>query len=124
MERFDKVVILTPRERLASDESLIVRQGIYHRLYRKKALIVTSVRPLATSRLEDGEIAYENIYSGEEGVIEDVAFFTYATARTPNDALVAPLRNAGVTVYSIGDAKAPRMALSATGEGYRLAMEI
>lgn len=124
MERFDKVVILTPRERLASDESLIVRQGIYHRLYRKGALICTSVRPLATSRLENGEIAYKNVYSGEKGVIDDVAFFTYATARTPNDALAAPLRKAGITVYSIGDAKAPRMALSATGEGYRLAMEI
>ncbi|WP_159646220.1 oxidoreductase [Sphingorhabdus sp. 109] len=124
MERFDRVVILTPRERLAGDEALVVRQGVYQRLYSKGAHILTSVRPLATSRLEEGEVAYENVFSGEESVIADVAFLTYATARTPDDALATPLREAGITVHNIGDAKAPRIALSATSEGYRLAMEI
>lgn len=124
MERFDRVAILTPRDRLASDEALVVRQGVYHRLYRKGAAILTSVRPLAASRLEEAEIAYENVYNGETGVIGDVAFFTYATARIPNDALAAPLRDAGVALHSIGDARAPRIPLSATREGYRLAMEI
>lgn len=124
MERFDRVAILTPRERLASDEALVVRQGVYHRLYCKGATILTSVRPLATSRLEEAEIAYENVYSGETGVIGDVAFLTYATARIPDDALTAPLRDAGVALHSIGDARAPRIPLSATREGYRIAMEI
>lgn len=124
MERFDRVAILTPRERLASDEALVVRQGVYHRLYRKGATILTSVRPLPTSRLEEAEIAYENVYSGETGVIGDVAFLTYATARIPDDALAGPLRDAGVALHSIGDARAPRIPLSATREGYRLAMEI
>ena len=124
IERFDRVVILTPRERLAGDEALVVRQGVYRRLYSKGTHILTSVRPLAKSRLEEGEVAYENVFSGEEGVIPDVAFLTYATARTPDDALATPLREAGITVHNIGDAKAPRIALSATSEGYRLAMEI
>jgi 2,4-dienoyl-CoA reductase-like NADH-dependent reductase (Old Yellow Enzyme family)/thioredoxin reductase len=122
--RFDAVAILTPRERLASDESLVARQGIYQRLYRKRAIILTSVRPLSGSRLEEGEVAYANIYSGEEDVLRDVAFFTYATSRVPNDALAAPLRAAGLDVRLIGDCKAPRIPLSATAEGYRVAMDI
>lgn len=123
-QRFDKVAIMTPRERLASDESIVVRQGVYHRLYRKGVDIITSVRPLKSSQLEDAEIAYENIYSGEQSVVKDVALFTYATARLPNTSLAGPLREAGVTVHCIGDAKAPRIPLSATSEGYKLAMEI
>lgn len=122
--RFDKVAILTPRERLASDESLVVRQSAYQRLYRKGAIILTSVRPLAGSRLEEGEVAYANIYSGAEEVLRDVAFLTYATPRVPNDNLAAPLRAAGLDVRLIGDCKAPRIPLSATAEGYRVAMDI
>jgi 2,4-dienoyl-CoA reductase-like NADH-dependent reductase (Old Yellow Enzyme family) len=121
---FDRVAILTPRERLASDESTVVRQGIYDRLYRKGAIILTSVRPTIGSRLEDGELSYANIYNGEQAVLRDVAFLTYATPRVPNDALAAPLRAAGLDVRLIGDCRAPRIPLSATAEGYRVAMDI
>ena len=84
MERFDKVAILTPRDRLAGDESTVVRQGAYQRLYAKGAIVLTSVRPLAGSRLEEGELSYANVYNGEPAVLRDVAFLTYATPRTPN----------------------------------------
>lgn len=124
MSRFERVVILTPRDRIASDESLVVRQGAYHRLYRKGARIITSVRPLPGPRIEDGELAYANVYSGEQEVLTDVAFLTYATARVPDDRLAAPLRAAGINVQLVGDCKAPRLALSATSEGHRAAMEI
>ena len=43
-----------------------------------------------------------------ETVITDVALFTYATARIPNDELAEPLRKAGLDVREIGDARAPR----------------
>ncbi|MDQ8756556.1 FAD-dependent oxidoreductase [Sphingosinicella sp. LHD-64] len=124
LERFDRVAVLTPRERLASDESTVVRQSVYQRLYRKGAIILTSVRPIAGSRLEEGELAYANIYNGDETVLRDVAFLTYATPRVPNDALAAPLRAAGLDVRLIGDCRAPRIPLSATAEGYRVAMDI
>lgn len=124
MTRFESVTILTPRERIASDESLVVRQGVYRRLYEKGARIVTSVRPIAHPRLEEGELAYANVFSGAVETVTDVSFLTYATARMPDDALAAPLRAAGVDVRVIGDAKAPRIVLSATSEGYRAAMEI
>lgn len=124
LERFDKVAILTPRERLGGDESTVVRQSLYQRLYHKGAIILTSVRPLAGSRLEEGELGYANVYNGEQAVLRDVAFVTYATPRVPNDALAAPLRAAGIDVRLIGDCAAPRIPLSATAEGYRVAMDI
>lgn len=124
LERFDRLAILTPRERLAGDESTVVRQGVYQRLYRKGAMILTSVRPLPGSRLEEGELAYANIYNDEQAVLRDVAFLTYARPRVPNDALAAPLRAAGLDVRLIGDCLAPRIPLSATAEGYRVAMDI
>jgi len=122
--RFDQVVILTPRERIASDESLVVRQGVYQRLYRKNVRIVTSVRPLPEPRIEQGEVAYANIFSGATDEVTDVSFLTYATARLPDDALAAPLQAAGVDVRTIGDCKAPRIVLTATAEGYHAAMNL
>ncbi|OCC23773.1 hypothetical protein MB02_10385 [Croceicoccus estronivorus] len=124
LTRFEKLTILTPRERIASDESLIVRQGVYRRLYEQGVEIVTSVRPLPEPKLEEGELAYANIFSGAEGVLRDVAFLTYATPRIPDDALAAALRGRGMDIRLVGDCRAPRIALSATSEGYRAGMEI
>lgn len=124
MTRFERVAILTSRDRIASDESLVVRQGVYQRLYEKGAEIITSVRPLPEPRLELGELAYANVFSRKEGCIGDVAFLTYATARIPEDGLAAQLRMRGIEVRLVGDCRAPRYALSATAEGYQAGMEI
>jgi hypothetical protein len=123
-KRFERVVLLTPRERLASDEALVTRQGVYVRLYRENIEIVTCVEPLASSCFEEGEVAYANVFNGREEVIRNVAMLTYATPRIPNDSLAAPLRAAGIDVRLVGDCRAPRTVLSATGEGYRTAMDI
>ncbi|MHB9880638.1 oxidoreductase [Pacificimonas sp. ICDLI1SI03] len=124
LSRFEKVCILTSRERLAGEESLISRQGIYERLHAAGVQIVTSVKPVSTPALEDGEVAYRDVYSGAGDVISDVSFLTFATARRPNDDLLEPLLAAGFSVDVIGDARAPRIALSATAEGYATAMKI
>lgn len=124
LTRFSRVAILTPRERIASDESLVTRQGIYLRLHEKGVVIRTSVRPLPNPRLEEGELEFANIYSGERELLSDVAFLTYATARAPDNALAGPLRERGLDVRAVGDSLAPRVALSATTEGYRVAMDI
>lgn len=123
-ERFDRVVLLTPRERLASDEALVTRQGIYARLYRKNIAFATSVEPVRESRFEDGEITYANVFNGDRETIGDVALLTFATPREPNDVLAAPLRHAGIDVRQIGDCWAPRTVLTATAEGYRTAMAL
>ncbi|MEQ8515819.1 MAG: FAD-dependent oxidoreductase, partial [Chromatocurvus sp.] len=55
-ERFAQVTIVTPRERLASDVSLINRQGIYQRLYRQGVEIITSCTPRNLDALEEAAL--------------------------------------------------------------------
>jgi thioredoxin reductase len=118
--RFDRVVIITSRERIASDEPLVNRQEIYARLYKKKVEIITSCEPLATSAFDEGVLDYANIFGGQTGRIEGVSLLTYATPRVPNDELAPALRASGVELHLIGDAYAPRFVVTATAEGHRV----
>jgi hypothetical protein len=124
LEKFEKVLLVTPRERLGNVEALVNRQGIYRRLYKKGIEVVVLCEPVATSRFEEGEVTLANIYTGEQRVLTDVSLFTYATPRSPNDALAAPLRAAGVDVRLIGDCFAPRFALNATQEGHKVGCSV
>jgi len=123
-ERFERVTLVTPRERIASDCSLINRQGIYHRLHAKGVEILTCAEPRGLHLLEEGALGLVNVWSGAESRLEAVIAITYATARVPDDALREPLQAAGITVECIGDARAPRGVLAATREGYEVAMLI
>jgi thioredoxin reductase len=124
LARFERVAILTPRERLASDEPLVTRQGVYKRLYAKNAVIMTSVRPISADGLENGELEYQNVYSGRTDVLRNVSLLTYATARVPEVSLAGELRSLGYQPLLVGDCRAPRIVLSATSEGHRAGMEI
>ena len=121
--RFDRVVVLTRRTQLASDLSIVARQGVYERLSRARVEIVTSVRVEAASRFEEGEVTIANSYNGDTRVIADVAMFAYATQRIPDDALVGDIHARGIEAVAVGDAYAPRSVLIATTEGYRAGME-
>jgi len=117
---FDEVVLITPRERIASDVSLINRQGIYRRLFEKRVRIITSSEPCSDSALDEGRLAFANIYNQDRGEIDDLAALTFATARIPNDQLAGPLSAEGFEVRLIGDCYAPRSVLAATREGHAL----
>ena len=124
LARFERVAILTSRERLASDESIVTRQGVYKRLFAKDALILANVRPVSAEGLENGELAYENVYNGRVDVLRDVSLFTYATARAPDVSLAQELKTMGYEPLLVGDCRAPRSVLSATSEGHRAGMDI
>ncbi|MDG2532146.1 FAD-dependent oxidoreductase [Sphingomonas sp. HITSZ_GF] len=124
LARFERVVLLTDRDRIAGEEAMVTRQGIQARFAAKGIQAICGVVPLASSRLEEGEVSYADVFTGAAGTLTDVALFTYATPRIPNVALEAPLRAAGIDVRLVGDAWAPRTVLAATSEGYRAAMEI
>jgi 2,4-dienoyl-CoA reductase-like NADH-dependent reductase (Old Yellow Enzyme family) len=123
-ERFEAVSIVTPRERIASDVSLINRQGIYQRLYERGVELVTSCAPRDLDALEEAALDVVNIYSGAVTRLPDVVAVTYATSRVPDNALAAPLIAAGVEVIPIGDCRAPRTVLAATREGYKVALTL
>lgn len=117
---FDEVVLITPRERIASDVSLINRQGIYRRLYKKRVRIITSSEPCSDSALEEGQLSFANIFNQDRTEIDDVAALTFSTPRAPKDRLLGPLRAEGLDVRIIGDCYAPRSVLAATRDGHAL----
>lgn len=123
-ERFEAVTVVTPRERIAQDMSLINRQGSYARLYGKGVDIITSCEPENLDALEDAALEVVNVYNGAITRIEDVAAITYSTSRVPNDELLSPLQSAGIEGEVVGDCRAPRTVLAATSEGYKVAMEL
>jgi 2,4-dienoyl-CoA reductase-like NADH-dependent reductase (Old Yellow Enzyme family) len=121
---FERVVVATPRERIAGDVPLVTALGIHRRLAR----LAVEVRPFhelsVESRLEDGVAALANVYNGELSLVEDVALISYSTPRVPDLALLAPLRALGLRVETIGDCRMPRGVASATAEGYAAAMAL
>ena len=121
---FEQVVIVTPRERLASDVSLVNRQGIYQRLMDKRIQIIANSIPLEATELDQGNIRIANVFNHDEQVVSDVVAVTYATPRIPNDGLLSPLKEQGLTVHSIGDCYAPRSVMTATREGHALGVAL
>ncbi len=116
--RFDRVVIVTPRDTIASDVQLVTRQVILRRMAERRIEVVPLAEPRWSDAVAEGRLDLVNIYNGDVRVIDDLALLTYATPRVPNDALAAPLRAAGIAVVPVGDARAPQEMLFATASGH------
>ena len=116
--RFDRVVIVTPRDTIATDVPLVTRQGILRRLAKQRLEIVTLSEPCWDDTCADGRLDLVNIHNGDVRVIDDLAMLTYATPRAPDDALTIPLRAARIPVIPVGDARAPQEMLFATATGH------
>ena len=116
---FDRVVLITPRESIAQDAALVTRQGILRRFHEKRIETIVFAEPRWSESFEDGTLEYVNVYNGDAGAIEDVAFLAYSTPRAPQDALAAPLRAAGIDVRLVGDCLVARAVIAATAEGHR-----
>jgi len=123
-ERFSEVIIVTPRDRIASDCSLINRQKIYHRLHNRGVKIIANHEPINCDRLDQGLLAIRNVYNNAIEELQDISAITYSNARTPNDQLLQPLEDAGFDVVCVGDCFAPRSLLAATGQGFSVGCDI
>ncbi|MFT4769451.1 MAG: 2,4-dienoyl-CoA reductase-like NADH-dependent reductase (Old Yellow Enzyme family) [Glaciecola sp.] len=123
-ERFERVIVVTPRDRIASDCSLINRQKIYTSLHRSGVRIITSCEPTDLDSLERGVLPVRNIFNGDIEKLDEVAAITYSTARHPNDALAKPLEAAGYKVVRVGDCFAPRSLLASTAQGLAIGCEL
>jgi dimethylglycine catabolism A len=115
---FERVVIVTPRDTIATDVQMVTRQGILRRMAEQRIEVVTLYEPRWSDACAEGQLDIVNIYNGDVRVIGDLALLTYATPRTPDDALVAPLKAAGIQVIPVGDARAPQEMLFATASGH------
>jgi hypothetical protein len=115
---FDRVVIVTPRDRIAEDVPLVTRLGLLRRFAHQRIETFTLAEPDAESRWEEGVLVCRNIYSGELREIPEVALFTYSSPRVAQVELVAEIEGRGIQVHVIGDAYAPRGTLAATSQGH------
>jgi len=121
---FDSVVLVTPRESIARDTSVVTRQGIYRRLSQLGTRLVLLSEISLPGDLEDGVVECVHIYSGLRERIDNLALLTYSTPRRPNDQLLEPLRDAGLEVHTVGDCRNARDVFSATTEGHGAGMAV
>ena len=120
-QRFSRLVIATPRERLASDVGLVTRQGIYRRLYAMPNVQVVLLSDIsAESALEEGRVSCRNVLNDALTEVDDLALLTWSGSRAPNDELAAPLQAQGLKVICVGDCDMPRTLLAATSDGHAL----
>ena len=122
--RFSAVTVVTSRERIAHDVSLINRQGIYQRLHDLGIEILCNIEPAGLDALEEGQLAVRNVYNGVIQHIEDVVAVTHASSRIPNNELQPILEAAGIPVTAVGDCRAPRSLLATTREAYEVACHV
>ena len=115
---YERVVILTTRESIAADVPLVSRLGIHRRMASLGIEIVPFAEPSEECAFEEARIAYRNLHTGALRTIGGVMLAVYSSPRAPRDALLAPLRAAGLVVEPIGDCKVPRTLLAATSEGH------
>ena len=118
--RFDRVVVITPREAIAQGTALVMRQGILRRFREQRIETVVLAEPRWSESFNEGKLEYVDVYNGDVGVIPDVAFFAYSTPRVPEDTLAGPLRAAGIEVHLAGDCLAPGGLLAATAGGHAI----
>jgi 2,4-dienoyl-CoA reductase-like NADH-dependent reductase (Old Yellow Enzyme family)/thioredoxin reductase len=118
---FARVVIVTPRDAIAEETSMVTHQAINRRLSAKGIDVMTLSEPLWNEEgndIENGNLEIMQVYTREKTVLRNVVFFAYSTPRAPDISLVAPLRAAGIAVQLIGDCMAPRNVMAATSEGH------
>jgi 2,4-dienoyl-CoA reductase-like NADH-dependent reductase (Old Yellow Enzyme family) len=116
--RFARVVIVTPRDTIATDVQMVTRQGILRRMAQQDIEIMTLSEPRWSAACAEGRLEVVNVYTGDVLVIADLALLTYSTPRVPDDALKLPLAAAGIEVIVVGDAHAPQEMLFATASGH------
>lgn len=116
---FEQVYIVTPRDTIAQDLPLVVRQGVLRRMSEKRIRLVTLAEPRWSSRVESAaELDCVNIYNGDVTVIRDLAFLAWSTPRAPDATLALALAQRGIVCHRIGDAMAARSLQVATSEGH------
>ena len=118
-QRFEKVVLITPRSSVAQDESIVTRQGIVRRLSALRVEMLLLTEPVCSDRFEEGILEYENVYNKDKGIIENVAFLSFSTPRTANIELVETLKERGIELQLVGDCRVARGLMGATSDGHK-----
>lgn len=123
-ELFGRVVLVTPRDALVEEASLVTRQNLLRRLAAAGVESLRLSEPVWNEGFEAGELTVRHIYTGDTVVLADVALLAYSTPRARNDALAEPLAAAGIATRLVGDCLSPRDMLAATADGHAAGCEL
>lgn len=123
-ELFERVVLVTPRDALVEDASLVTRQNLLRRLARAGVESLRLSEPVWDEAFESGALTVRHAYTGATVTVDGVSFLAYSTPRARNDALAAPLAAAGIEVRAVGDCLSPRDMLAATADGHSAGCEL
>ena len=106
------------KEAIAAEEAIAPRWGLLRSLENLKVCCKTGVK---VTNIKENCVEYK-----EDGVTKTVAADTVviAVGSKPNNSFAAELEKEGFDVRVIGDAKAVRLVLHATSEGYDTAKEL
>ncbi|MBU8541182.1 oxidoreductase [Falsiroseomonas tokyonensis] len=117
LDRFDRLLLLTPRDAIARDVPALYAQGVHRRLAAFGARVEVLIHR-EPAGLEGDVLRIRHLLTGAETTREGVALLAYATPRRPGaEALEAALQAAGLPVLRAGDAVAPRLMMSAVRDG-------
>ena len=117
--RFERVVLISPRDRIADDCSLVTRQSVQRRLHQAGVEIRLLSRPVDPQGFEaSGTLTVQPLLGGDTQSIPDVALLTYASPRQPDLELLDALEASGRPVHRIGDCLTPGDAMQATTQGF------
>ncbi len=111
--RFARVLLVTPREAIASEVSLVARQSIQRRVYGRR-IPVTVFAEL--TGFEAGVVRIRDVHTQDVTALEGVSMLAYCTPRVPNDDLAAAL--ADVALYWAGDCQSPGSVMEAMAGGH------
>jgi 2,4-dienoyl-CoA reductase-like NADH-dependent reductase (Old Yellow Enzyme family) len=120
-ERHARLVLITPRTQIARNVNYCSAIGIHRRLYQANAEIIVAAEPVS---FQNGTLTWHNVFTKQVRNIPNVGLFLWSTPRIANDALVLPLRRAGVETRLVGDCASPRNLLCAIHEGEAAASTI
>lgn len=120
-QRYRRVVLLTPRTQIAKSVNYCSAIGVHRRLYEAGVEIVLAAELVA---MRDRLLTWRNVFTGRTSEIADVQLLVWSTPRIADDAIAAPLREAGVETRLVGDCMAPRNLMCAIHEGEAAALAI
>ena len=117
-DTFDAVLLVTPREAVARDLPLVVKQRVQARMFARRNIEMFMFMEL--TGFAEGAVSLRHVFTLEERTVPEVALLAYATPRVAQASLGEALRARGVTVHAVGDCRAPRTMLAAIREGHEI----
>src|SRR5262249_11380117 len=99
-QAYGELFLLTPRTQVARNVNYCSAIGVHRRLYAANATIVMAAEPVT---LRNGVLVWRNVFTGRQQEIPGVELFLWSTPRIADDALAAPLREAGIDTRLAGD---------------------